>query len=174
MTDSIEETAASRETPPRSNALVLASRWARLGGALYDSVVVMFVLVPLALLTGYWARARAGDLTLFVAVLWGGGAWVIFLLLNGRLLATRGQTIGKLVANTRIVAADPGEIVALWREVFFRYFLVGVLSLLPIIGSYVNLLDLVFIFRRDKRCIHDLVAGTKVVAVREDPPEQQL
>ena len=33
----------------------------------------------------------------------------------------------------------------------------------------VGLVDIALIFRRDRRCLHDLIAGTKVVAVARSP-----
>jgi len=38
-------------------------------------------------------------------------------------------------------------------------------SLIPYAGSFVALLDVLFIFRRDQRCIHDHLAGTVVVKI---------
>jgi hypothetical protein len=38
-------------------------------------------------------------------------------------------------------------------------------SLVPGIGALAVTVDDLFIFRTDRRCLHDLIAGTKVVAV---------
>jgi uncharacterized RDD family membrane protein YckC len=80
------------------------------------------------------------------------------------LLAQRGQTIGKRVMNIRIVKfendGEPG-IVHAW---VLRALVPGVISSLPFgIGAVFSLADILFIFREDRRCIHDLIAGTKVV-----------
>jgi hypothetical protein len=37
------------------------------------------------------------------------------------------------------------------------------LPLVPFLGGLVALVDVLFIFGPSKRCLHDLVAGTKVV-----------
>ena len=36
-------------------------------------------------------------------------------------------------------------------------------SAVPWLGRYLRLLDVLFIFRDDKRCVHDIIADTKVV-----------
>jgi hypothetical protein len=38
-----------------------------------------------------------------------------------------------------------------------------VLRLVPILGAIFWITDSLFIFRADRRCLHDLMAGTKVV-----------
>jgi uncharacterized RDD family membrane protein YckC len=86
-----------------------------------------------------------------------------FLLINGYLLATRGQTVGKVVAGTRIVSVSDGKIIPLWKIVFLRLLPIWVINYVPIIGSFFGLADSLFVFRKDRRCIHDWIAGTKVV-----------
>jgi hypothetical protein len=39
------------------------------------------------------------------------------------------------------------------------------LPLLPFVGSLIAVLDLLFIFGPSRRCLHDQVAGTRVVLV---------
>ena len=46
-----------------------------------------------------------------------------------------------------------------------RYLPTSAVSLIPYAGSFVALLDVLFIFRRDQRCIHDHLAGTVVVKI---------
>ena len=45
-----------------------------------------------------------------------------------------------------------------------RYVLVMLVMAIPIIGQLLGLADALFIFRSDRRCVHDLLAGTKVVS----------
>jgi uncharacterized RDD family membrane protein YckC len=44
-------------------------------------------------------------------------------------------------------------------NVLMRVILNGILGFIP----FYSLVDVLFIFRDDRRCIHDLIAGTKVV-----------
>lgn len=39
----------------------------------------------------------------------------------------------------------------------------AVISAIPLAGAAFGLVDILFIFRADRRCIHDLIAGTHVV-----------
>ncbi|MEA2700447.1 MAG: hypothetical protein QOI66_4718, partial [Myxococcales bacterium] len=41
----------------------------------------------------------------------------------------------------------------------------GIISAIPYLGGLYALVDALFIFRDDRRCIHDLIAGTRVIAV---------
>jgi uncharacterized RDD family membrane protein YckC len=58
--------------------------------------------------------------------------------------------------------AKPGFL----RAVLLRLWINGILGSLPYVGSCYGLLDILFIFGADRRCIHDLIAGTKVVRLR--------
>jgi uncharacterized RDD family membrane protein YckC len=44
-------------------------------------------------------------------------------------------------------------------HVALRAWLVTLIGIIPLFG----LVDILFIFREDKRCIHDLIAGTRVI-----------
>jgi hypothetical protein len=47
-----------------------------------------------------------------------------------------------------------------------RHWLFVVLQYIPGVGSIIGLADLLFIFRQDRRCIHDFIAGTKVIQLK--------
>jgi len=90
-----------------------------------------------------------------------------YLLLNGYLLATRGQSIGKIAAGTRIVDVDTNEIIPFGRLILRRWLLIQAIGLVPYVGGLFNLADTLMIFRESRRCIHDEFAGTKVIAVKK-------
>ncbi|MEE9442541.1 MAG: RDD family protein [candidate division Zixibacteria bacterium] len=77
------------------------------------------------------------------------------------LLTMLGQTIGKKTMNIRIVKFDTGENGGFGTNVGMRGIVNGLLGLIP----FYSLTDIFFIFRDDRRCIHDFIAGTKVVEV---------
>jgi len=52
---------------------------------------------------------------------------------------------------------DFGKLVGL------RYVPVWLASSIPFIGGFLALIDILFIFREDRRCVHDMIAGTVVV-----------
>ena len=89
---------------------------------------------------------------------------VAFVALNGYLLATSGQSIGKRIVGTRIVSVHDGKILPFGKVIGLRYLPFWVIAQVPFIGQVITgLVDPLFIFRGDKRCLHDLVAGTKVI-----------
>ena len=144
--------------------LNLASRWKRLGGALIDSVIAMAIIVPIMLSTGVLQKAFSGDMmtvgeqAAFFIV-----GWVVFLTLNGYLLYKRGQTIGKVVVKTKIVDLN-GNLPNFGKILILRYLILGLVAQIPLVGSIINgLVDPLFIFGKERRCLHDYIAGTRVV-----------
>jgi len=89
-------------------------------------------------------------------------------------MATRGQTLGKHWMKIRIVRLD-GSKAGFVGAVLMRGFLhLGIYLALAVMFrplAYVYLLaDLLFIFGGQKRCLHDLIAGTKLVRVSSADP----
>ena len=89
---------------------------------------------------------------------------VCFLLLHGWLLHHRGQTIGKWLLGIRIVD-QRGDRVSLTRILVRRLLPVWVVVWIPYLGTALYLVDHLFIFNRQRMCLHDLMAGTIVVKV---------
>ena len=75
------------------------------------------------------------------------------------LLSKHGQTIGKRALDIRIVQASSGQNGGFVPNVLLRAWLNALIGIIPLYG----LIDVLLIFREDKRCIHDLIAGTRVV-----------
>ena len=88
--------------------------------------------------------------------------YVFFILIHGYFLKKNGQTIGKKVVGTKIVKLD-GSLPSFWSIVIRRYMLIGIVSLIPVLGSKINLIGILLIFGKRKRCLHDYIAGTVVV-----------
>ncbi len=146
----------------------LASRGARFVGAVVDGIAMFAVMVPFLLVTGIWATALEGGASVGTGITEALAIFafsvVVFLIINGYPLAKRGQTVGKMVAKTRIVSIKDDKILSLGSVVGLRYIPVWVLSQIPLIGGLFGLVDALFVFRDDRRCIHDLIAGTRVIA----------
>ena len=100
-----------------------------------------------------------------VAWVWAGLGAVV--LVQVILLAFRGQNIGKLLFGIRVVRVDNGEPAGFVRAALLRFLLpllvMFVLNLIMLLGFLLLFVDLCCMFRRDRRCLHDLIAGTKVV-----------
>jgi len=77
-------------------------------------------------------------------------------------VATVGQSLGKKAFGIRIERLN-GALPGFWRGIVLR----GVLSLASLwpLGAIVALVDHLAIFGPDQRCLHDQIAGTRVVDV---------
>lgn len=139
----------------------LAGRVERLGAAILDTVFQSLVLWGVSLLTPYnpW-DAQGRDAWSFNAASVAIGV-VIFLLLNGYLLATRGQTIGKILLKIRITRPS-GEAVSITR-LALRYGAGFAAALVMVVVWVYSLIDCLMIFRESRRCLHDVIADTIVV-----------
>lgn len=83
----------------------------------------------------------------------------VFFVLNGYLLYRRGQTLGKRLFNIAIVDLND-QPVSILNLVVNRYFIQLAMVVVPLL----NPVDyLTMLFRRDRRCLHDLIAKTKVI-----------
>lgn len=77
-------------------------------------------------------------------------------------LMREGQTVGKKIMRTQVRTLD-NRIPTVSEQILKRYLFQFGISALPIIGSLLGLINSLFIFGKEKRCLHDLVAGTKVI-----------
>jgi len=142
----------------------LASRWQRLCGSLIDALVGVAVVFPAMWFSGVLQQLYRGEvMSLAQRIVWFAFGTVVFIVIQGHLLGKHGQTIGKRMVGTRIVSCEDGRILPFWTVFPLRYLSVSLVSQIPVAGQWLSLIDVLFIFRKDKRCIHDLIAGTKVV-----------
>ncbi|NKB38587.1 MAG: RDD family protein [Gammaproteobacteria bacterium] len=164
MNDNIYATpVAELETTEKKEHSDLATRSARLLGALIDGIISLVVIFPVMFITGFWEKAMEGSLPIIETVYLGVFGFILFIVLHGYLLAKHGQTIGKKLVGTRIVSVISNDILPLWKVIIFRYLPITIASNIPVIGQFSTIVDDLFIFRKNKRCIHDLIAGTKVI-----------
>jgi hypothetical protein len=49
------------------------------------------------------------------------------------------------------------------RIIWLRNFVIWLLSLVPLLGAVVALLDVLFIFGESRQCLHDKIADTIVI-----------
>jgi uncharacterized RDD family membrane protein YckC len=75
------------------------------------------------------------------------------------LLSVRGQTLGKIAAGIRIVDFIDDTNPGFYRTVVLRVLVPLILWFMPLFA----VVDILFIFSEEHQCIHDLIAGTKVV-----------
>jgi uncharacterized RDD family membrane protein YckC len=79
------------------------------------------------------------------------------------LLCLRSQTIGKLLLGIQIVNVSDGQRAGPLNAFVLRSLVPLMIGFVPFIGFFFWIVDICFIFRSDQRCIHDLIASTKVV-----------
>lgn len=154
----------------------LATRGERFLGALIDGLIGTPLVMGLAFAFAFVALEYDIDLespevellsTVFGFLL---GA-AIFLALHGYLLTTRGQTIGKLVMKTQIVSNDD-RLLPLSRLVLRRYLPLWIVVSIPGVGNFFAFANALAIFRENRKCFHDDLAGTKVVKLTAEPVPQ--
>ncbi len=149
-----------REPSPRRH---LAGRVERMLAAILDSM--LYVPAFFWLLMGNAAAFlsdsvtyqldRAGTLGILLFL----ATCLVIFSLQSFLLALHGWTLGKRVLKLRVVAVD-GRPASFVQLVILR-------SLLPGLAGFCcgmfSLIDALFIFGDERRCLHDLLAGTIVV-----------
>jgi uncharacterized RDD family membrane protein YckC len=109
------------------------------------------------------SEIEPGRLLIGLAVL--GLATFALQLVQIYLVSTRGQTLGKRFLGIRIVRASDGSNPGFARAWLLRALVPGIIGMLPTIGSVFTIVNYGFIFRADRRCLHDLLADTRVVKV---------
>ncbi len=173
--------AAATFTVPALPAVELAGIGARTGAALVNAVLYFLSLMPGSmkmsarlmeqnpqLAQGGIPRIEELDLTgMAESVAWVWAGLLAAIVLQSLLIAVRAQNLGKMLFGLRVVRADTGEPAGAGRAVLLRFLLPVALILLlngiPMLGFFFLFVDYLFIFREDRRCLHDLIAGTKVV-----------
>lgn len=142
---------------------MLASRGQRFVAALIDGVFLLLVSAPLiagvVAVSGWEAFAEMG---VAANVAWTAAGFVIYALAQAYWLRN-GQTAGKAVMKIRMVDADTGATAKMDRILLMRALPVQLVQLIPVVGSILGLIDVLFIFGADHRCLHDRIANTRVV-----------
>jgi uncharacterized RDD family membrane protein YckC len=144
-----------------------ASRGKRLGAALLDAVINVLWLAPLMLGIVMAGGVRmgtksAGPMLALMAL-----ALILLLamiVINCVLVHRDGQTIGKRILNIAMVRSS-GDRMGLVRYIFLRLLPISVLGVIPWVGQFAGLVDVLLIFGTQRRCLHDLIADTIVIDV---------
>jgi len=120
-----------------------ASRLYRLAAAFIDGAAFL-ALSAVLLLIGNAALVVLGGLS--------------FMAYQVYFLSTSGQSLGKRAMDIRVITVRGERNGGFMTNVLKRVILNALLGLIPLYA----IVDICFIFRRDRRCIHDLLAGTIV------------
>ena len=144
-----------------------AGRGKRLGAALLDGLINLIWALPVI-----WGATMAADVRhglkpaapMVGVVLLGLILLIGIFVVNCVMVHRSGQTIGKRALDIAIVRTD-GNRVGLARYLFLRVAPIVLISLIPLVGRLINLVDPLLIFGKERRCLHDLIADTIVVDV---------
>ena len=150
---------------PASENNMLASRWKRFWASMLDGLIMGLVTLPAMYFTGGFDSIVKGidpsfEYMLMIAAI----GLVAFVIINIKLLINHGQTVGKKVLGIKIVDLD-GGLPGLKKHLFKRYAVYFLPGQIPLVGQLFSMINILFIFGKEKRCIHDFVAKTKVVMV---------
>ncbi|MGA7614368.1 MAG: RDD family protein [Thermoanaerobaculia bacterium] len=117
-------------------------------------MVVVFVVIFSAALASGGKSEPPGWVSLA-----GYGTAVIFIVYEGLMLGARGQTLGKMAMKIKVVSADGGDISKgqAWGRSVMRAIFVSLLSLINYLPAF---------FTKEKTCIHDMAAKTRVILWR--------
>lgn len=137
-----------------SGTLDLASRGRRFAAVWIDGMVITLPFVILILIVG-WKSFMGGPDPFIMRPLFILPTVVMFVY-DGLMMSARGQTLGKIALNIKIVRPDGSDISTgqAWGRAVMRQVLTGCLvpfNYLPIF------------FTKERTCLHDMVAGTRVV-----------
>jgi uncharacterized RDD family membrane protein YckC len=143
-----------------SHEVQLANRSTRFVAALVDGLVMMVLIIPLSFILVAVANV---DLSGVVGQLLGAILGIaVYLAINGSLLASNGQTVGKRLMGIKIVRTN-GEKATFDRIVGYRLAPVWIVSMIPLVGGLIALINVLMIFRGSRKCLHDDIADTIVI-----------
>jgi uncharacterized RDD family membrane protein YckC len=135
---------------------MLAERGTRLGAALIDAVLYIA-----AFMIGAMPGFMVGDE--FVIGAGAIFAWIALVAYQWYLISTSGQTLAKKWLGIRIVRVDGSQLGFLYGVVLRSWVMGFAAGLIPFVG----LVDVLLIFGDERRCLHDHLAGTKVVVASD-------
>ncbi|WP_027710427.1 RDD family protein [Zooshikella ganghwensis] len=159
---------ARLDKPEEIKISELAPRWRRLCAHLIDFFIcgliatALYFFADFFILEGTIEQLEEQHSAVFELILVS-VSMVFFFLINGPLLAKNGQTVGKKLLGIAIVSYTTNKILPLFQVILIRYGCFVILGFIPAIGQLASLVNTLFIFRKERRCLHDYVADSKVI-----------
>lgn len=87
----------------------------------------------------------------------------LFFIINHIFIVSNGQTIGKKILKIKVV--DLTYNLPPVSLLYKRYIVYLGFDTIVLIGSQLSLINILMIFGKERRCMHDYMAGTQVVKV---------
>jgi uncharacterized RDD family membrane protein YckC len=149
--------------PLQASHAMLASRSTRFFGALLDGILMLAGGIPGGIL--FVAMTRNDAEPSIVGMLAMGAGVIAVAIVNWVLIAQRGQSIAKRILGMRIIVRDTGELPGFLRGVILRIWVPAAINQAC---NLFSLVDALWIFGDEQRCLHDLIAGTIVIDVKSE------
>lgn len=166
MENNIYKAPESQLTSASDEQSELASRISRLLASFIDGLTIAVVTLPLMYFTGGFDGVSTGQQPPFLYSLGIGiVGMVVYFAINWNFLSSAGQTIGKKIMGIKVVTLD-GELPTMGNHFLKRYAVYFLPGQVPVAGQIFSIVNILFIFGPQRRCIHDFAAGTKVVSGR--------
>lgn len=158
----------------------LAEIHTRFGAYLIDQLAAIVVMLPGAFFLITPNGESVGGESLRAALWLIGIGLLIYTLVQVTMISGDGQSIGKWALKIKIVGIQAEENPGVVRAYLLRSFSIQMIAIISIMfssmllldssilgffGMAILVLDNLFIFSPSRRCLHDIVAGTKVVKV---------
>jgi uncharacterized RDD family membrane protein YckC len=136
-----------------------ATRMDRFLAAAIDGLIGVLVSIPIFIYIDF-EKLSEPTFTMSISLLAYG--LLASIILNGYLIFHYGQTIGKNFMSIRIENLDDSK--ASFSTIYLKRMIpMQIFSLIPVVGAFVSgIVNLSFIFGKEKRCLHDYIAETKV------------
>ena len=144
--------------PLQSSHAMLASRSTRFFGALLDGILMLAGGIPGGIL--FFATMDNEAEPSVVGMLAMGGGVIAVAIVNWVMITQRGQSIAKRILGMRIIVRDTGELPGFLRGVLLRIWVPAAINQAC---NLFSLVDALWIFGDERRCLHDLIAGTIVI-----------
>ena len=144
------------------NDFPLASPWIRLGAYTIDAIILLTITIPLLIFTGLFDE-MGGGMTFVTEIIAASIMFSVYVLINVWLIFSKSQTIGKSILKIQVVDKNTRMPIGGIRYIFARTLPVWIWSQIPYIEIIMNLIDCLLIFREEHNCLHDDIAGTRVI-----------
>jgi uncharacterized RDD family membrane protein YckC len=149
----------------------LATPWMRLAAQLVDAVLFVAAAAFGGFVVGFvqgflgglsHQPGHAADSVAALASAAAGISALSFYSYQCWLIAGTGQSLGKRWCHVRIVGEN-GAAPGFWKGVVIRSWALALPSAIPFFGFVVALVDGLMVFSEGQRCLHDRMAGTRVL-----------
>lgn len=137
---------------------------------------LMFFIPVLILLFGFLLSGGLGMLSgedivtsiaMILSLAIAGLSFIAIVITNFVMLLKHSQSIGKYWMKIQIVSIEDDRPADAAKTILLRFLVNGFLTTIFSWTLY-PIIDPLFVFREDRRCIHDLIAGTRVIDISEN------